>query len=107
MGILDRIAVSGLVAVFATVALIGPVTPAAAQKYNMKLAIIVANDPLHEFIRAYKAKIEDLSGGRITAEQKWRDAGAEVIRLSAAEQKQIMAITKLIGDDILGARMGT
>ncbi len=40
----------------------------AAAKHVMKLAIVVANDPLHEFIRAYKAKVEELSGGRVSAE---------------------------------------
>ena len=42
-----------------------------------------------------------------TAEQKWRDGGAEVIRLSAAEQKKFMEITAPIGDDVLGARKDT
>ena len=42
-----------------------------------------------------------------TAEQKWRDAGAEVIRLSPAEQKRFMEITKPIGDEVLGARKDT
>ncbi len=58
--------VSAIVVV--AVALLGRADPAAAQKYTMKLAIVVANDPLHEFIRAYKREIEKLSGGRITAE---------------------------------------
>lgn len=65
---IDRVMVGGLIAVLAVVALFGRIEPAVAQKYTMKLAIAVANDPLHEFIRSYKAKIEELSGGRIKAE---------------------------------------
>lgn len=42
--------------------------PAVAQTYKMKLAIAVANDPLHEFIRQYKKVVEAKSGGRIKAE---------------------------------------
>ena len=68
MKVFSRAMVWGLAAVVALTALAGRSDPAAAQKYTMKLAIIVANDPLHEFIKAYKAKIEDLSGGRIKAE---------------------------------------
>jgi TRAP-type C4-dicarboxylate transport system substrate-binding protein len=43
------------------------VFPAAAAKYTMKLAIVVANDPLHEFIRGYGKLIEKKSGGQIEA----------------------------------------
>ena len=50
-------------------ALLGGGAPAMAQgKHVMKLAIVVANDPLHEFIKEYKRQIEMKSGGRITAE---------------------------------------
>ena len=41
------------------------VFPAAAAKYTMKLAIVVANDPLHEFIRGYGKLIEKKSGGKL------------------------------------------
>ena len=41
--------------------------PASAKKYTMKLSIIVANDPLHEFIKKYKKVIEKNSGGQIEA----------------------------------------
>ncbi len=63
-----RATVWGLAALLAVTALLGRVDPAAAQKYTMKLAIVVANDPLHEFIRAYKGEVEKLSGGRIKAD---------------------------------------
>ena len=38
------------------------------------------------------------------AEQGWRDAGAEVIRLSASDQKKFMETVNPIGDEILGKR---
>jgi C4-dicarboxylate-binding protein DctP len=41
---------------------------AAAQPYTMKLAIVVINDPLWEFIKEYKNRIEAKSGGQIKAE---------------------------------------
>ena len=62
-----RAAALGLVAVAAAVGAFGAAATATAQTYTMKLAIVVANDPLHEFIKAYKARIEELSGGRIQA----------------------------------------
>tara|TARA_B100000686_G_C16756168_1_gene955632 strand:+ start:1187 stop:2206 length:1020 start_codon:yes stop_codon:yes gene_type:complete len=43
------------------------ILPAAAAKYTMKLAIVVANDPLHEFIKGYGKLIEKKSGGQIEA----------------------------------------
>ena len=54
-------------AAVAVVVAIAFVFPAAAQKYTMKLAIVVANDPLHESIKAYARKIEEKSGGAIKA----------------------------------------
>ncbi len=68
MRTVSRAVVWGLATLVAVTALVGRIEPAAAQKYTMKLGIIVANDPLHEFIRAYKREIEKLSGGRIEAE---------------------------------------
>lgn len=41
------------------------------------------------------------------AEQGWRDGGAEVIRLSGADQKRFMEIVQPIGDDVLGKRADT
>lgn len=41
------------------------------------------------------------------AEKGWRDGGAEVIRLSPADQRKFMAIVRPIGDDVLGAKPGT
>ena len=41
------------------------------------------------------------------AEQNWRDGGAEVIRLSDADQKRFMEIVQPIGDGVLGRRAGT
>ena len=41
------------------------------------------------------------------AEQGWRDGGAEVIRLSDADQKRFMEIVQPIGDDVLGKRADT
>lgn len=50
-------------------ALLAGGAPALAQgKHTMKLAIVVANDPLHEFIKEYKRQVEMKSGGKIVAE---------------------------------------
>ena len=68
MRTVNRTMAWGLAAVVAVIALFGRVDPAAAQQYTMKIAIIVANDPLHEFIKEYKRRVEDLSSGRIKAE---------------------------------------
>jgi tripartite ATP-independent transporter DctP family solute receptor len=68
MRTVNRTMAWGLAAVVAVIALFGRVDPAAAQQYTMKIAIVVANDPLHEFIKEYKRRVEDLSGGRIKAE---------------------------------------
>jgi TRAP-type transport system periplasmic protein len=57
-----------ILVVAAVTAAVAFVVPAAAQKYTMKLAIVVANDPLHESIKAYGRKIEEKSGGAIKAE---------------------------------------
>lgn len=61
------IPIAAIVAVGATIGTVAP-TPALAQNYTMKLAIAVANDPLHEFIRQYKKVVEAKSGGRIKAQ---------------------------------------
>jgi TRAP-type C4-dicarboxylate transport system substrate-binding protein len=42
--------------------------PAAAQPYTMKLAIVVINDPLWEYIKEYKNRIEAKTNGQIKAE---------------------------------------
>ncbi len=39
--------------------------PSVAQKHRMKLAIVVANDPLHEYIRALGKAVEEKSNGAI------------------------------------------
>lgn len=51
---------------FAALGIGGP--PASAQPYTMKLAIVVINDPLWEFIKEYKSRIEAKSNGQIKAE---------------------------------------
>ncbi len=64
-----RMAACALALALPAFAVCAGVSPAAAQdKHVMKLAIVVANDPLHEFIKEYKRQIEKISGGRITAE---------------------------------------
>ena len=42
----------------ASIAFAMSAVPASAKKYTMKLSIIVANDPLHEFIKRYKSSIK-------------------------------------------------
>jgi TRAP-type C4-dicarboxylate transport system substrate-binding protein len=42
--------------------------PAGAQSQTMKLAIFASDDPLWEYIKEFKRRIEDSSGGRIKAE---------------------------------------
>ncbi len=42
--------------------------PARAQDFTMKLAIVAINDPLHEYIKEYKNKIEAKTQGKIKAE---------------------------------------
>ncbi|MBM3485127.1 MAG: TRAP transporter substrate-binding protein [Alphaproteobacteria bacterium] len=41
---------------------------ARAQDFTMKIAIVVVNDPLHEFIKEYKTRIEAKTNNRIKAE---------------------------------------
>jgi hypothetical protein len=41
------------------------------------------------------------------AEKGWRDGGAEVIRLSGADQKRFMEIVRPIGDEVIGERADT
>lgn len=42
--------------------------PARAQDFTMKLAIVAINDPLHEYIKEFKNKIEAKTQGKIKAE---------------------------------------
>lgn len=56
------------VAAVAAVGLGVATTPASAQKFTMKIAIAVANDPLHAYIRAYKKALDAKTGGRIKTE---------------------------------------
>jgi TRAP-type C4-dicarboxylate transport system substrate-binding protein len=45
-----------------------PAGAAWAQPYTMKLAIFASDDPLWEYIKEFKSRIEERSGGRIKAE---------------------------------------
>jgi len=44
------------------------VSPAFAEKFTMKLAVIPQNDPLHEYIKEYERRIEEATDGAIEAE---------------------------------------
>ena len=70
MSVWRALSLGVLAPVIAAALALGSMTaPAVAQKqFTMKLAIVVANDPLHEFIKAYGKKIEEKSGGQIKAE---------------------------------------
>ncbi len=54
--------------VIAAVAAAFVALPAAAQNFTMKLASVTQNDPLVEFMKLYKEKIEAATNGRIKAE---------------------------------------
>jgi C4-dicarboxylate-binding protein DctP len=66
---LARAAAVGCVTALASFAALGIGGPSAsAQPYTMKLAIVVINDPLWEFIKEYKTRIEAKTNGQIKAE---------------------------------------
>ncbi len=66
---IDSFARRTLLAIVAFAAFVGFISgPATAQQYTMKIAIAVANDPLHEYIKAYKKALDGRTGGRIKTE---------------------------------------
>ena len=74
--------------------------------YNkLPKALQQAVDDAGKAVESFMFKTAQDYGSR--AEQKWRDGGAEVIRLSAADQKKFMETVQPIGDDVLGQRKDT